>query len=171
MESLSLQLQRQTFTTSVFQIKIVNIRPEDIVEGNGKLTLGLIWTIILHFQVSIIKIREKEKALEKISKLSSHNDAAVIVERSVSSYYSSTNGASSSTTASKRVVEHEVFLTLLFYPLLTRAKFAIFIPPLHLGLSLPFQVGLEFLFPKFLKLMGNFPGNLFRKYLFFVLSY
>ena len=25
----------------------MNIRPEDIVEGNGKLTLGLIWTIII----------------------------------------------------------------------------------------------------------------------------
>uniref|UniRef100_A0A914V3B1 Calponin-homology (CH) domain-containing protein n=1 Tax=Plectus sambesii TaxID=2011161 RepID=A0A914V3B1_9BILA len=34
------------------KIKTVNIRPEDIVEGNPKLTLGLIWTIILHFQVS-----------------------------------------------------------------------------------------------------------------------
>ncbi|VDO56581.1 unnamed protein product [Haemonchus placei] len=33
-------------------IKLVNIRPEDIVEGNGKLTLGLIWTIILNFQAS-----------------------------------------------------------------------------------------------------------------------
>lgn len=33
-------------------IKLVNIRAEDIVDGNPKLTLGLIWTIILHFQVS-----------------------------------------------------------------------------------------------------------------------
>ena len=33
------------------QITIVNIRGEDIVDGNPKLTLGLIWTIILHFQV------------------------------------------------------------------------------------------------------------------------
>lgn len=33
------------------QIKLVNIRAEDIVDGNPKLTLGLIWTIILHFQV------------------------------------------------------------------------------------------------------------------------
>lgn len=37
-----------------FQIKLVNIRAEDIVDGNPKLTLGLIWTIILHFQVSIV---------------------------------------------------------------------------------------------------------------------
>ena len=32
------------------EIKLVNIRGEDIVDGNPKLTLGLIWTIILHFQ-------------------------------------------------------------------------------------------------------------------------
>lgn len=32
-------------------IKLVNIRPDDIVDGNPKLTLGLIWTIILHYQV------------------------------------------------------------------------------------------------------------------------
>ena len=28
------------------------MRPEEIVDGNPKLTLGLIWTIILNFQVS-----------------------------------------------------------------------------------------------------------------------
>ncbi|RNA25516.1 dystonin isoform X30 [Brachionus plicatilis] len=33
-------------------IKIVNIRPDEIVDGNPKLTLGLIWIIILHFQIS-----------------------------------------------------------------------------------------------------------------------
>ncbi|XP_019638461.1 PREDICTED: plectin-like [Branchiostoma belcheri] len=32
-------------------IKLVNIRNIDIADGNPKLTLGLIWTIILHFQV------------------------------------------------------------------------------------------------------------------------
>ena len=30
----------------------MNIRNDDITDGNPKLTLGLIWTIILHFQVS-----------------------------------------------------------------------------------------------------------------------
>lgn len=35
------------------KIKLVNIRAEDIVDGNPKLTLGLIWTIILHFQVCV----------------------------------------------------------------------------------------------------------------------
>lgn len=29
----------------------MNIRNDDIADGNPKLTLGLIWTIILHFQV------------------------------------------------------------------------------------------------------------------------
>ncbi|XGW21562.1 hypothetical protein V3C99_004485 [Haemonchus contortus] len=46
-------------------IKLVNIRPEDIVEGNGKLTLGLIWTIILNFQVSVIKRRQLEESLQQ----------------------------------------------------------------------------------------------------------
>lgn len=32
-------------------MKLVNIRNDDIADGNPKLTLGLIWTIILHFQV------------------------------------------------------------------------------------------------------------------------
>uniref|UniRef100_A0A336MKH9 CSON002428 protein n=1 Tax=Culicoides sonorensis TaxID=179676 RepID=A0A336MKH9_CULSO len=36
------------------KIKLVNIRAEDIVDGNPKLTLGLIWTIILHFQFAEI---------------------------------------------------------------------------------------------------------------------
>ncbi|CAB1321217.1 unnamed protein product [Coregonus sp. 'balchen'] len=34
------------------QVKLVNIRNDDIADGNPKLTLGLIWTIILHFQVN-----------------------------------------------------------------------------------------------------------------------
>lgn len=36
----------------MLQVKLVNIRNDDIADGNPKLTLGLIWTIILHFQVS-----------------------------------------------------------------------------------------------------------------------
>lgn len=36
-------------------VKLVNIRPVDILDGNPKLCLGLIWTIILHFQVSILQ--------------------------------------------------------------------------------------------------------------------
>ncbi|XP_044737986.1 dystonin isoform X15 [Chrysoperla carnea] len=41
------------------KIKLVNIRPEDIVDGNPKLTLGLIWTIILHFQISDIVVGQE----------------------------------------------------------------------------------------------------------------
>ena len=138
----------------------MNIRPEDIVEGNGKLTLGLIWTIILHFQVSMIKK----------PKVSSHNDATVIVERSVSSYYSSTNGASSSTSASRRV-EHEVFLTLFFYPLLTRAKFAIFISPLHLiFLAIAGKFG-SFIFSKILNFDTKFSLKIFFKNIYSLFSY
>lgn len=34
------------------KIKLVNIRSEEIVDGNPKLILGLVWTLILHFQIS-----------------------------------------------------------------------------------------------------------------------
>ncbi|XP_055889039.1 dystrophin-like isoform X6 [Biomphalaria glabrata] len=34
-----------------FYIKLVNISSNDIVDGNPKLTLGLVWSIILHWQV------------------------------------------------------------------------------------------------------------------------
>ncbi|XP_055390502.1 dystonin isoform X31 [Condylostylus longicornis] len=42
------------------RIKLVNIRAEDIVDGNPKLTLGLIWTIILHFQISDIVVGKED---------------------------------------------------------------------------------------------------------------
>lgn len=35
----------------MLQVKLVSIGPEDIVEGNPILTLGLIWTIILRFHI------------------------------------------------------------------------------------------------------------------------
>ncbi|NXL58230.1 DYST protein, partial [Chordeiles acutipennis] len=38
------------------KVKLVNIRNDDITDGNPKLTLGLIWTIILHFQISDIHV-------------------------------------------------------------------------------------------------------------------
>ncbi|XP_052827043.1 plectin isoform X3 [Octopus bimaculoides] len=46
-------------------IKLVNIRADEIVDGNPKLTLGLIWTIILHFQaksclVAQLQLHEKQ---------------------------------------------------------------------------------------------------------------
>ena len=33
-------------------VKLVNIHPEEIADGNPKITLGLVWIIILKFQVS-----------------------------------------------------------------------------------------------------------------------
>ncbi|KAL1234624.1 Microtubule-actin cross-linking factor [Trichinella pseudospiralis] len=36
------------------KVKLVNMRPEHIVDGNEKLILGLVWVIILHFQVSCL---------------------------------------------------------------------------------------------------------------------
>ncbi|CAG5094889.1 Oidioi.mRNA.OKI2018_I69.XSR.g13937.t1.cds [Oikopleura dioica] len=38
------------------KVRLVNIRAEDIVDGNPKLILGLVWSIILHFQVEEIVI-------------------------------------------------------------------------------------------------------------------
>ncbi|CAF3366844.1 unnamed protein product [Rotaria socialis] len=42
-------------------IRLVNIRPEELVNGNPKLTLGLIWRIILHFQFSDISLPPTEE--------------------------------------------------------------------------------------------------------------
>ncbi|ESO03757.1 hypothetical protein HELRODRAFT_80006, partial [Helobdella robusta] len=39
------------------RIKYVNIRADEIVDGNPKLTLGLIWTFILHYQVGDVVVR------------------------------------------------------------------------------------------------------------------
>lgn len=38
------------------RIKLVNINPADLVDGKPAVVLGLIWTIILYFQVSMIMI-------------------------------------------------------------------------------------------------------------------
>lgn len=35
----------------LYQVDLVNIGGTDIVDGNHKLTLGLLWSIILHWQV------------------------------------------------------------------------------------------------------------------------
>lgn len=35
------------------KIKLVNINPADLVDGRPPVVLGLIWTIILYFQVSV----------------------------------------------------------------------------------------------------------------------
>ncbi|XP_047035662.1 dystonin isoform X35 [Helicoverpa zea] len=52
------------------KIKLVNIRAEDIVDGNPKLTLGLIWTIILHFQISDIVIGQEANVTAREALLS-----------------------------------------------------------------------------------------------------
>lgn len=39
-----------------FQVRLESIGAEDIVDGNPRLILGLIWTIILRFQIQEIEI-------------------------------------------------------------------------------------------------------------------
>uniref|UniRef100_A0A6G1S6P4 Filamin-C n=1 Tax=Aceria tosichella TaxID=561515 RepID=A0A6G1S6P4_9ACAR len=41
------------FLTDVEKVKLVNISSGDIVEGNLKLILGLMWTLILHYSISM----------------------------------------------------------------------------------------------------------------------
>ncbi|CAM9569976.1 unnamed protein product [Lampetra fluviatilis] len=50
-------------------VKLVNIRSDDIVDGNPKLILGLIWTIIGHFQVPDVSVGEEHTALRAEDKL------------------------------------------------------------------------------------------------------
>jgi hypothetical protein len=93
-------------------IKVVNIRPEDIVEGNGKLTLGLIWTIILNFQVSVIKLRQQQEALARAAALSHHNNSDnknLLFESTTSTYFAS-NGASAITSSSTATTSSSVVL-------------------------------------------------------------
>jgi hypothetical protein len=97
-------------------IKVVNIRPEDIVEGNGKLTLGLIWTIILNFQVSVIKLRQQQEALARAAALSHHNNSDnknLLFESTTSTYFASNgasaiNSSSTATTSSSVVLQRQV---------------------------------------------------------------
>jgi hypothetical protein len=42
------------------QVKLVNISNNDIVDGNPKLTLGLVWSIILHWQVCTFIVKPIE---------------------------------------------------------------------------------------------------------------
>ncbi|KAJ0065867.1 hypothetical protein NL108_000100, partial [Boleophthalmus pectinirostris] len=51
------------------QVKLVNIRNDDIADGNPKLTLGLIWTIILHFQISDIQVNGQSEDMSAKEKL------------------------------------------------------------------------------------------------------
>nr|CAB3264935.1 plectin [Phallusia mammillata] len=47
------------------KLRLVNIRNDDITDGNPKLTLGLIWTIILHFQIEDISVEGWEDLTAK----------------------------------------------------------------------------------------------------------
>ncbi|XP_078486580.1 microtubule-actin cross-linking factor 1 isoform X3 [Ciona intestinalis] len=42
------------------KLRLVNIRNDDITDGNPKLTLGLVWNIILHFQIEDITVEGTE---------------------------------------------------------------------------------------------------------------
>ncbi|XP_077965714.1 microtubule-actin cross-linking factor 1-like isoform X2 [Styela clava] len=42
------------------KLRLVNIRNDDITDGNPKLTLGLVWTIILHFQIEDIAVEGED---------------------------------------------------------------------------------------------------------------
>ena len=49
-------LTRCNNSNNVLQVTFENIGAEDIVDGNPRLILGLIWTIILRFQIQDIII-------------------------------------------------------------------------------------------------------------------
>eukprot|EP00058_Branchiostoma_floridae_P024804 XP_002610294.1 hypothetical protein BRAFLDRAFT_93030 [Branchiostoma floridae] len=50
------------------RVKLESIGAEDIVDGNPRLTLGLIWTIILRFQIQDIKLEEEESNEKRSAK-------------------------------------------------------------------------------------------------------
>lgn len=56
-------------------IRLVNMGPEDIVDGNLKLILGLVWTIILRYQIHIEEGKSaKNELLEWVrSKIPEYN--------------------------------------------------------------------------------------------------
>jgi len=62
LENVSVALQ---FLEEVEHIKIVNIDSSDIVDGKLKLILGLIWTLILHYSISM-PIWEGDEGDEKL---------------------------------------------------------------------------------------------------------
>ena len=46
------------------QVYLENIGAEDITDGNQTLTLGLIWTIILRFQIQDIQVSRSSEAFD-----------------------------------------------------------------------------------------------------------
>ena len=56
------------------QVRLESIGAEDIVDGNKRLILGLVWTIILRFQIQDIEIKvdqDNESSEKKSAKVSS----------------------------------------------------------------------------------------------------
>lgn len=58
-------------------VHLENIGAHDIVDGNGSLTLGLIWTIILRFQIQIID-EEYLRRTEIPSKFANRNGSSIL---------------------------------------------------------------------------------------------
>ena len=55
------------FTNLFPQVRLESIGAEDIVDGNPRLILGLIWTIILRFQIQEIEIKLVSSEVVKFS--------------------------------------------------------------------------------------------------------
>ena len=64
------------------QVHLENIGAHDIVDGNNKITLGLIWTIILRFQVpeSLTLNFQKFKVVIETYVIALHLDVGVDVK-------------------------------------------------------------------------------------------
>ena len=48
---------------AINKVNLENIGSEDIVDGNPRLTLGLIWTIILRFEIEDIQLEDESSEM------------------------------------------------------------------------------------------------------------
>jgi len=53
-------------------VKLENMGAHDIVDGNARLTLGLIWTIILRFQVTLLLNLQSQPVFGDLCRIASH---------------------------------------------------------------------------------------------------
>ena len=60
------------------QVRLESIGAEDIVDGNRRLILGLIWTIILRFQIQEIEIDVAEDEEDESTEKRSARDALLL---------------------------------------------------------------------------------------------